>query len=195
MKVLSIFGGPRMKGNTVTVLSWVEEELKNLGHEIERVNIVDKNVQGCIGCMSCQEFPDEPGCVQEDDALPIFEKMIHSDAVLYSCPLYCWSFPAQLKLLIDRHFCLVTGYNAGKPKSLIQGCRTALLVTCAGPIENNADLITESFHRFSDYLLTKPIGELIVPFCTTPEALGEEIQSQALKFARHASPGLGKITI
>lgn len=184
MKVISIFGGPRQKGNTATVLNWVEEELSNLGHKVEQINMVDNNVGGCIGCMSCQELPDEPGCVQEDDAPPIFERMIHSDAILYACPLYCWSFPAQLKALIDRHFCLVTGYNAGEPKSLIQGRRTALLVTCAGPVENNADLITESFHRFSKYLLAESIGELIVPFCTAPEALGEDIRSQAAKFAR-----------
>lgn len=187
MKVLSIFGGPRKNGNTATVLSWVEEELSKVGREVERVNTVDHSVGGCIGCMSCQEFPDEPGCVQEDDALSIFEKMINSDVILYSCPLYCWSFPAQLKALIDRHFCLVTGYDAGQPKSLIQDRRTALLVTCAGPVENNADLITEGFQRFSKYLLAQAMGELIVPLCTTPEALGEDIRSQASKFA-------GKIT-
>lgn len=184
MNVLSIFGGPRKKGNTVTVLSWVEEELTNLGHKVERVNVVDESVGGCLGCTNCQEFPDEPGCVQKDDAMSIFEKMIHSDLTLYSCPLYCWSFPAQLKLLIDRHFCLVTGYNVGQPKSLIQDHRTALLVTCAGPVENNADLITESFHRFSDYLLARPVGELIVPFCTTPDSLGEDIRSQACELTR-----------
>ncbi len=179
MRVLSIFGGPRKKGNTATVLSWVEEELTGLGHKVERVNVVDKSVAGCLGCANCQQFPDEPSCVQEDDALSIFEKMILSDVILYSCPLYCWSFPAQLKLLIDRHFCLVTGYNVGRPKSLIQDRGTALLVTCAGPVENNADLIIEAFRRFSAYLLARPVGELIVPFCTTPDALGEEIRSQA----------------
>ena len=183
MKVLSIFGGPRKKGNTVTVLRWVEEELTNLGHTVGRVNVVDERVGGCLGCTNCQEFPDEPGCVQKDDALWIFEKMIHSDVILYSCPLYCWSFPAQLKLLIDRHFCLITGYNVGQPKSLVQDHRTALLVTCAGPVENNADLIKETFHRFSDYLLARPVGELIVPFCTTPNALGEDTRSQALELA------------
>ena len=157
----------------------MEEELASLGHNFERVNVVDQNISGCLGCANCQQFTDEPGCVQQDDALPIFEKMIASDVILYSCPLYCWSFPAQLKLLIDRHFCLVTGYKVGQPKSLIQGHRTALLVTCAGPVENNANLIVETFHRFSNYLLARPFGELIVPFCTTPDALGEEIQSQA----------------
>jgi multimeric flavodoxin WrbA len=33
MNVISIFGGPRKKGNTATILGWVEEELRTLGHQ------------------------------------------------------------------------------------------------------------------------------------------------------------------
>jgi len=184
MKVLSIFGGPRKNGNTARVLSWVEAELTGLGHEVERINVVENHVAGCLGCANCQQYPDEPGCVQRDDALSIFEKMISSEVTIFSCPLYCWGFPAQLKVLIDRHFCLVTGYGAGQPKSLIQGRGTVLLVTCAGPVENNADLIIETFQRFSNYLLARPVGDLVVPFCTTPDALDDDIRSQALELAR-----------
>lgn len=183
MKVFSVFGGPRKNGNTATVLGWVEEQLKHFGHQVERVNVVDKSVGGCTGCMSCQEFSDEPGCIQDDDALSLFDGLIDSDLVLYSCPLYCWSFPAQLKALIDRHFCLVTGYGEGQPKSLIQGRRMALLVTCAGPVDDNADLIVKTFHRCSEYLLAQAVGELIVPFCTTPDALDGDIRRQASEFA------------
>jgi len=183
VKVLSLFGGPRQKGNTATVLSWVEEALQTRGHRVQRINVIDKKVAGCLGCSNCQQVADEPGCVQRDDALFIFEQMVASDLILYSCPLYCWSFPGQLKVLLDRHFCLVTGYDVGEPESLIQEHRTALLVTCAGPLENNADLIVEMFHRFAAYLLARPVGELIVPFCTSPEALGEESRAQVSAFA------------
>jgi len=39
MNVLSIFGGPRKKGNTATILGWVEDELKDIGHQVERINL------------------------------------------------------------------------------------------------------------------------------------------------------------
>ena len=42
MNIISIFGGPRKKGNTATILGWVEEELKTLGHQIERINLALK---------------------------------------------------------------------------------------------------------------------------------------------------------
>jgi multimeric flavodoxin WrbA len=58
---------------------------------------------------------DRPGCVQKDDAFSVFERMMAADALIYSSPLYCWDFPAQMKALIDRHFCLVTGYGTSQP--------------------------------------------------------------------------------
>ncbi len=44
MKILSIFGGPRSKGNTATVLGWVEDELTHLDHQVERVFLARKKV-------------------------------------------------------------------------------------------------------------------------------------------------------
>lgn len=81
-----------------------------------------------------------------------------------------------MKPPIDRHFCLVTGYGAADLKSLVEGKRTALLVTCAGPVENNADLIQGLFDRPTDFGKCKAIGKYVVPFCTNPEALDEKVR-------------------
>jgi multimeric flavodoxin WrbA len=89
MKVTTILGSPRKKGNTAKVLTWCEGELVDRGHEVDRLNIADLEVKGCLGCGTCQEKPDEPGCVQKDDALRVFERMMAADAVIYTSPLYC----------------------------------------------------------------------------------------------------------
>ena len=173
MKIITLFGSPRKKGNTATVLSMLEEELEN-NHEVERISITQYKVGGCIGCFKCKENLSEPGCVQKDDALTIFEKMIQADAIVYASPLYCWSFTSQLKPLIDRHFCLAK--NEGTPDyiSLISGKPVALLVTCAGPIEGNCDAIQSIFSGLTDYLQLSRKGHFILPFCTTPDAIGDE---------------------
>jgi multimeric flavodoxin WrbA len=99
--------------------------------------------------------------------------MIQSDAIVYASPLYCWSFTSQLKPLIDRHFCLAK--NEGTPDyiSLISGKPAALLVTCAGPIEENCDAIKHIFAGLTDYLQLTPKGNFILPFCTKPDAIGD----------------------
>ena len=171
MKIITILGSPRKKGNTAKVLSMFEDEVgKN--HEVERINITGYHVGGCLGCYKCQEKTGEPGCVQKDDALTLFEKMIQADAIVYASPLYCWSFTSQIKPLIDRHFCLVTGAGSPDHDSLIGGKRAALLVTCAGPIEGNCDPIQGIFAGFADYTKLLAKGNFILPFCTTPDAIG-----------------------
>ena len=183
MKITTILGSPKKKGNTAKVLGLFEEELANLGHDVERVNIASYDVKGCLGCGVCQKKADEPGCVQKDDAVAIFEKMISADAVVYTSPLYCWGFSSQMKALIDRHFCLITGTGGPEYKSLIDGKRTALLVTCAGPIENNADLIQGVFDRLNNYGNCNVVDKLVIPFCTTPDEIGGEAVEAAKKMA------------
>jgi len=172
MKIITILGSPRKKGNTAAVLSIFENEVEQ-DHEVERIHITQYKVGGCISCYKCKEKMGEPGCVQKDDALAIFEKMIEADAMVYASPLYCWSFTSQIKPLIDRHFCLVKNDGTSEHNSLISGKPAALLVTCAGPIEGNCDAIQGIFAGLNDYLQLTPKGTFILPFCTTPDAIGE----------------------
>ncbi|UCB50556.1 MAG: flavodoxin family protein [Deltaproteobacteria bacterium] len=174
MKVTTILGSPRKKGNTATVLGWFEQEAKGQGHDIYKINIVESDVKGCLGCRSCEKVTDYPGCVQKDDAMAIFDRMIEADAVVYASPLFCWGFTSQIKALIDRHFCLVKNYSTPEHKSFLEGKATALLVTCTGPVKNNADIIQVLFDRLSRFVKCNVIGKYVVPFCTTPDAMGSE---------------------
>ena len=182
MKIVTILGSPKQKGNTAEVLSMFEEKVRG-DHEVERINITQHKVGGCLGCFKCQERPNETGCVQKDDAAAIFEKMIQADAIVYASPLHCWSFSSQLKPLIDRHVCLVTGYGTPGFNSLIAGTRTALLLTCAGPIEGNCDAIKMISSGFAGYAKATSAGEFILPGCTTPDAIGDEGDALAGKLA------------
>jgi len=150
-----------------------EDEVRSK-HGVERINVTEYKIGGCLGCSKCQEIADEPGCVQKDDAMRIFDKMIQADAIVYASPLYCWSFTSQLKPLIDRYFCLITGYGTPKHKSLIEGKSAALLVTCAGPVKGNCDAIQSIFDGFIDYARLTMMGAFVLPFCATPDAIGTE---------------------
>ncbi len=185
MKVITILGSPRKNGNTAKVLGWVEEELRSRGHQAERINIAEYKLEGCIGCYKCQRDPEKLACSHTDHGLEIFQRMIEADAVVYATPLYCWGFTSQIKPLIDRHLCLSTGFdNPSTHKSHIDCKRTALLVTAAGNKgEGNSDLISEVFKRLAYYTKANPVAELIVPLCTTPDAIGEGVREKALAFA------------
>jgi len=172
MKVVTVQGSPRADGNTAAVLEKFEKALGD-GHEVERVDLQKLNVGGCLACYACTQNLSEPGCVQMDDAQGVIASILEADAVVYATPLYMWTFPAQIKALLDRHLCFVKGYMQPDYTSLIKDKPVALLVTCGGPVEGNADLIQESFNRFAKYGLLGHAGNYVVPGCTTPDQLGE----------------------
>ena len=108
MKVLTLLGSAKKKGNTATALKWVEDELKSLDHEVESIYLNSKTINGCLGCAKCKEKPDEIGCIQNDDAAEILEKIIDADLTIFASPLYFWGVTSQLKSIIDRSWSLVT---------------------------------------------------------------------------------------
>ncbi len=188
MTFLSILGSPRRNGNTAKVLGWVEETLQAMGHDIDRVNIVDCNVAGCQECYACQQVRDVSGCAVKDDARALLDQMVASDCLLFSSPLFCWGFTAQLKALLDRGFCLAKNPGTADAQFLLQDKPVALLVTAAGPYEDNADLIVETYKRFCEYTKSQAAGHLVVPHCTTPEEIGDDVAAQARAFAQEIMP-------
>ncbi len=170
MKILALCGSPRRKGNTSTVLSAFEDVVSK-NHIVERVDVVAHNFKGCIGCDNCQKDHSNPACIQKDGMNDLLQKIIAADLVVYAAPVYVWDFPAQMKAVIDRHYCLLK-WKAGKEISLVENKKTMLLATCGGDAENNADLIRLIYEREMKYLHCRVVGEFIVPGCTLPSNLG-----------------------
>ena len=184
MKVLTLLGSAKKKGNTATVLGWVEEELQAAGHNVERIYLHNKSINGCMGCAKCRDYPDDIACVQKDDAESIMEQMIASDAVLFASPLYFWGFTAQIKALIDRGYALVTNYHLPDQTSLMKGKRVGLLATGGGPFENNAEGMFTAFDRIVGFLMAKKAGELYVGGCSVPAELPADVKDKAVELAR-----------
>lgn len=184
MKVTILQGSARKKGNTARVLTWVEEELTSMGHDVDSIYLHSKNLKGCMGCGKCKEKSEPAGCIQKDDVPAVLEKMIQSQLVIFSSPLYFWGFSAQIKAVIDRTYCLYI--NAGQPDhlSLIDGQRQALAATGAGPYDDNAEGMVDAFGRMQKYHKTVNAGTLFIDSCTTPDALGDSVKQQAVEFAR-----------
>ena len=183
MRILTIQGSPRRRGNTATVLGWFEM-LMAKGHDVEHVELADHQVNGCQHCSRCQSALDVLFCPQGDDAVAIFSRMCESDAIIYATPLYTWGFSSQLKALIDRHICMIKGIATASPESLLKGKQTALLVTCGGSEEHDADLIQTVFDRLHALTGCSVVGKYVVPFCQEPGDLGSKGMNVAERMAR-----------
>jgi multimeric flavodoxin WrbA len=177
MKITTLLGSPRKRGNTAAILRCFEE-LAAPYAQIQRINIVEYEVRGCLGCDACQKKPGIPGCIQKDDTLDILETLLASDVIIYASPVYVWDYTAQLKALMDRHYCLVK-WHKGSAHSLMEGKRTALLTTCGGAAAENADLLKLIFQREMEYVKCEIVGMYAVGDCSLPSRLGPQKEETA----------------
>lgn len=183
MRTMTILGSPRRHGNTAKALQWVEEQLRAEGHEIDHVNILDCNVGGCRECLACHK-PDADLCLVEDDANGLFLRMVQADLVLIAAPVFCWGFPAQIKGLIDRFYCLMDFESPRTDVPRLTGKPMSLMMTGGGEQIDNADLVFRGFTQMLGLLRARPAGNWYVPNCTTPDALGENVRAAAVHFAK-----------
>ena len=183
MRIMTILGSPRRDGNTARVLQWLEEQLLADGHTVDHVHIVDYDVGGCKECMACKKGTVDL-CAVEDDANALLRRMVAADVVFFAAPVFCWGFPAQIKGLIDRMFCLMDfdGARPGAPR--LHGKAMGLAVTAGGDEEDNAELLIRGFDNLVDLVKAVPLGHLLIPGCTEPDALTGDIRSQVAEFAK-----------
>ncbi len=170
MHILTLLGSPRRHGNTDAVLRRFEAAATGRGHAVTRIDVADQSVAGCLGCEACQGDLTDLGCVQTDDGDDILRQIQGTDLTVYAAPVYCWSFPAQMKALIDRHFCTVKWEDGEVAASLLAGKRTALLLTCGDAAATNADLTLTLFQRQMRYTSCNVAGMYVLDNCTTPVA-------------------------
>jgi multimeric flavodoxin WrbA len=182
MTIATIQGSPRKNGNTAAVLTAFEEAARAVA-TIDRINVADKRIEGCRGCDACQGDLCRPGCVRRDDMAEILERITAADLVLYASPVYVWDFPARMKAVVERHYCLVKNAADGRGIHLLEGKPAAFLMTCGGTAEKNADVLGEIFRRQMDYLQFRAVGVYVVPLCTVPGELGSRATDVAQQMA------------
>ncbi|MDR2765766.1 MAG: flavodoxin family protein, partial [Tannerella sp.] len=102
-KILALSASARKNGNSSTLCNEFLRGAKEAGHETEKIFICDKKINGCLGCLACQENGGE--CIRKDDMTEIYEKLLAADAVVYASPVYFYSFrtPDLLFIKILKH--------------------------------------------------------------------------------------------
>ncbi|MBN2353497.1 MAG: flavodoxin family protein [Spirochaetales bacterium] len=192
MKITTILGSPRKHGHTARLLAAFEEIIAR-DFAVARINVIDKRIAGCLGCDACQSRNGVPGCRQKDDFEETIALIGGADAVIYAAPVYVWDFPAQMKALLDRHYCLVKWRRRDETGYVMEGKPAALLATCGGGAAENADLMQAVFQREMDYLRFRVIGKYVADLTTTPDAL--DAKPLAERMAKDVAGFLGKTAV
>ncbi|MFO7883483.1 MAG: NAD(P)H-dependent oxidoreductase [Desulfobacteraceae bacterium] len=128
MLVLGLNGSPRKKGNSEYLLTQFLRQAEKRGFETRVVNCGAHEYQPCIGCGSCEK----KGVCFHKDALAdeVFSLFRRADVLVLSGPVYFYSFPSQIKAIIDRTQTLWSRkyrFGLGDPG---EGQRKGVLLCC-----------------------------------------------------------------
>ena len=99
-KVLMLSSSPRQGGNSDVLCDEFMKGALEVGNEVEKIFLKDKQINYCTGCSVCSMY-GKP-CPQKDDAAEVVEKMIAADVIVMATPVYFYTMCAQMKTLIDR---------------------------------------------------------------------------------------------
>ena len=131
-KMLAILGSPRKSGNVASMLEVAINRGKKLGYEIYYINLYEKKIELCRGCMVCKKTGV---CKINDDIQEIRKLFIESDLVVLASPTYFANVSAVTKNMFDRLVGVVMDDNNSmipKPK-LLSSQKYLLLTTCNTP--------------------------------------------------------------
>jgi len=151
-KIVFIHGGPRKKGNTRAVTSIAIGSAKESGAEVTEIDAttLDFKEPGCIACFKCQQS-DEFKCALNDEVAEKVSRLPEYDVIVLAAPIYWWSYPAQLKIFVDRMFSL-SKYHGQNHKSRLSDKTLGLLATAGGPLENNLEILEAQWKKPADML-------------------------------------------
>lgn len=103
MKVAVVMGSPR-KGDSFNLCNEIEKELKLKDENIEfdYFFLNQYNIKECRGCSLCFQKSEKFCPLKDDDLNEVKEKLLNSDAVIFSSPVYAYGVTSTMKKFIDR---------------------------------------------------------------------------------------------
>ena len=143
-KIVVLTGSPRKNGNSFAMTDAFIQAAEAKGHSVTRFDTAFMDIGYCHACMTCYK-KGQPCSFKSDFNGAMADAILAADAIVFTTPVYWYSFPAQLKGAIDKMFSFVVGEKefAGKECALIACCEEedpAVLDGVRLPIERTAAL-------------------------------------------------------
>lgn len=169
--ILVICGSSRINGETDLITNNYLQGIKP-EYNVERFEANMQSFKPCTGCNMC--WTDQKPCIYEDDTALLGEKLEVADVITIVTPIYWYSFPGGLKLVIDKFY----PYSPGVIKEPLKPKIVNLIVIG----ENDENKIFEQMSN-SIALATKhlhwQVGEMV--YVTVEDKNYEQFKELAAK--------------
>lgn len=182
-KIVFIQGSPRKNGNTRAMSAIAAASAMENGAVVTELDAIGLQFKepGCLGCQKCQAS-DQYRCVLNDEVAEAVAGLAAYDIIVLSTPIYWWSYPAQLKIVIDRMYSLSKLSDPEHFGSAMVGKTLGILATGGGGLKDNLDLLAAQWKNPADMLGTRFVSCLFPDVLSEPGSLSRD--PEAVKKAR-----------
>jgi multimeric flavodoxin WrbA len=98
-KIVAIYGSPRRKGNTATLLKKTIEGARDSGAEVEEIVLRDLKISPCLEIYGCMQAGE---CAIKDDFQIVRDKILASQGLILASPVFFYTVSSHTKMLMDR---------------------------------------------------------------------------------------------
>ena len=153
-KVLVITGSARFGGNSDLMADAFIQGAKAAGNTVTKVEAAKLKFTPCRACNTC--YSKGVACNYQDDFNQIAPFIEEADVIAFATPLYWSSYPAQLKMVIDKFYSLVIGQKNLENKS-------SCLMLCGEDANDSVySGLLGSYTSMADFLKWSDIGQLVM---------------------------------
>lgn len=163
MKVVSLIGSPRAKGNCDILVNKLVEKIDG---EKETFFLNKLDINYCNACQACQKGD----CIKGDDVNEIIAKIEDADLLIFSSPIYFGQVSAQAKTIIDRFYMV-----AQNPERSLEGTKVIQIYTQANP--------GDTFDPYIESMTGMPFGYLGMKVIDTIIAKGAGPKGEGIEQA------------
>lgn len=179
-KIVILTGSPRRRGNSARLAGALDSALREEGDRTVRFDTAQLTIGGCRACGGCYS-KGKPCLFDRDDFNRIAGEIETADGFALVTPVYWYTFPAQLKAVIDRFYAF---WNA---KHLFTGKECALVACCADAPVETFDGMLYAWRESIALLQGENLGETLFPGLSGLEAVSpteadEKMRLLARKF-------------
>ncbi len=112
IRITGIVGSPRLKKNTDVLVQQALDGCRSKGAAVDTVYLNQLDIKPC----QAHKVQDGKGCIVRDDMDAVYEIFERSDGLVLGTPVYYNSVSSQMKLMIDRSYCLAKAVPLGPGK-------------------------------------------------------------------------------
>jgi len=152
MKILTLFGSPKLKGNTNKILEMIIKDFKD-NIEYKRINLSKLKIDHCMGCNKCNVGDFE--CIYKDDMDYVNKSIEDADLIILATPIYFNSMTSIMKVMIDRCQRL---YNMKVNNNIVFKEKKGIIIATAG--SSNSESF-EALENISKYFFLSINGKVI----------------------------------